>query len=152
MLVEQIEKGNPEVEIAYTRGVKPEGNVKALELMSNVFDVTSASLARYRDYPGQRLKLKDKYARFDADKVFNIDTPPAKEAPAAVAARYCAGSLSHRNASYSATICVPENPIGPAWYPPRAPAPPTTSMETSMSEQDIAGPRQRKQTQPRPHR
>ena len=37
-LVEQIESDNPQVEIAYRRGVKPEGNPAALKLMNTVFE------------------------------------------------------------------------------------------------------------------
>jgi hydrogenase expression/formation protein HypD len=42
MLIQQVEDGIARVEIAYTRGVRPEGNIRALELMNNVFDTAGA--------------------------------------------------------------------------------------------------------------
>ena len=113
MLVEQIEKGNPKVEIAYTRGVKPEGNIRALELMSNVFDVTSAAWRGIGTIPASGYKLKDKYARFDAEKAFNIDTPPAKEAPGCRCGEVLRGVVKPPECKLFKILCVPENPIGP---------------------------------------
>ncbi len=113
MLVEQIEKGDPRVEIAYTRGVKPEGNVRALELMRDVFDVTSASWRGIGTIPASGYKLKDKYARFDAEKVFKIETPPAKEASGCRCGEVLRGVVKPPECKLFKTVCVPENPIGP---------------------------------------
>ena len=38
MLVDQVESGRSEVEIAYRRGVRPEGNEEAIRLMEQVFE------------------------------------------------------------------------------------------------------------------
>jgi hydrogenase expression/formation protein HypD len=113
MLVEQIEKGIPRVEIAYTRGVKPEGNIRALQLMSDVFDITSAAWRGIGTIPASGYKLKDKYARFDADKVFNIDTPPAKEAPGCRCGEVLRGVVMPPECKLFKIMCTPENPIGP---------------------------------------
>jgi len=113
MLVEQIETANPRVEIAYTRGVKPEGNVRALELMSSVFDVTGAAWRGVGTIPASGFKLKDKYARFDADKVFKIETPPSREAPGCLCGEVLRGVVKPPECKLFKKMCAPENPIGP---------------------------------------
>ena len=45
MLVTQVENGESRVEIAYRRGVRPEGNQQALRLMEQVFEPCPASVA-----------------------------------------------------------------------------------------------------------
>jgi len=113
MLVQQIENNNPQVQIAYTRGVKPEGNIKALELMNDVFDITSAAWRGIGTIPSSGFKLRDKYARFDADKVFKIETPPAREAPGCRCGEVLRGTVKPPECKLFRKICLPENPVGP---------------------------------------
>jgi len=113
MLVEQIESGKPRVEIAYTRGVRPEGNVKALEIMRDIFDVTGASWRGIGDIPASGYKLKDKYARFDADQAFHVDLPPVKEAAGCCCGEILRGIIRPTDCKLFRKACTPENPIGP---------------------------------------
>ena len=79
LLVEQIESGRPQVEIAYRRGVKPEGNIAALRLMDSVFETGDADWRGIGIVPASGLQFKKQYERFDADKRFEIKVSPAKE-------------------------------------------------------------------------
>jgi len=113
MLVAQIEENSPRVEIAYTRGVKPEGNPRALELMRGVFDVAGAGWRGIGDIPNSGFKLKDKYARFDADKEFKIEPPPVKEAPGCRCGDVLRGIVRPPECKLFRKLCTPENPVGP---------------------------------------
>jgi hydrogenase expression/formation protein HypD len=113
MLIEQIESGNPRVEIAYTRGVRPEGNVKALQIMNEVFDVTGASWRGIGEIPASGYKLKDKFARFDADLAFPVDLPPVKEAAGCRCGEILRGTIRPTECKLFRKACTPENPIGP---------------------------------------
>jgi len=113
MLVQQIEKGEPRVEIAYTRGVKPEGNLKALERMHNVFDTAGASWRGIGEIPGSGLNLKLKYARFDAGRAFNVVLPPAREAPGCRCGEVLRGVMRPVDCPLFAGICTPAQPLGP---------------------------------------
>ncbi len=113
MLVEQIESNSPRVEIAYTRGVKPEGNLRALELMNEVLDVAGADWRGIGTIPASGYKIKDKYVRFDADKVFNIQTLPVREAPGCRCGEVLRGVLKPPQCKLFEKVCSPENPIGP---------------------------------------
>jgi hydrogenase expression/formation protein HypD len=113
MLVQQIEKGGPRVEIAYTRGVRPEGNLKALELMHDVFDTAGASWRGLGEIPCSGLKLKEKYARFDAGCALDVAVPPAREAPGCRCGEVLRGVIRPPECKLFGKTCSPENPIGP---------------------------------------
>jgi len=113
MLIVQIESNNPQAEIAYTRGVQPEGNLKALELMHSVFDVAGAEWRGIGDIPNSGFKLKDKYARFDAAEEFEVELPPVKEAPGCRCGEVLRGIIKPMDCKLFRKLCMPENPIGP---------------------------------------
>ena len=113
MLVQQIERDEPRVEIAYTRGVRPEGNLKALELMHGVFDTAWASWRGIGEIPHSGLKLKVKYARFDAGREFNVVLPPTREAPGCRCGEVLRGVIRPAECKLFGKTCSPENPIGP---------------------------------------
>jgi hydrogenase expression/formation protein HypD len=113
MLVQQIESGEPRVEIAYTRGVRPEGNLKALELMHNVFATASASWRGLGEIPHSGLKLKAKYTRFDAGLAFDVALSPAREAPGCRCGEVLRGVMRPTGCKLFSKACTPENPIGP---------------------------------------
>ncbi len=118
MLVRQIESGHPGVEIAYTRGVKPEGNLKALELMYNVFDTIGASWRGIGAIPESGLRLKEKYARFDADLQFEVELPPVKEPAGCCCGEILRGVIRPADCKLFRVACSPENPIGPCMVSP----------------------------------
>jgi hydrogenase expression/formation protein HypD len=113
MLVQQVENGKPRVDIAYTRGVKPEGNFMALELMQNVFDVTGAEWRGLGTVPGSGLTFKDKYKRFSADEVFDIKVLPTKEAAGCRCAEVLRGIIRPSECKLFRSVCSPEKPVGP---------------------------------------
>lgn len=113
MLIEQIEKGSPKVEIAYTRGVTPGGNARALTLMNDVFDVADAAWRGIGIIPASGYKIKDRLARFDADKVFDIQVPPPREAPGCRCGEVLRGVVKPPQCGLFRKLCTPENPIGP---------------------------------------
>lgn len=113
MLVEQIENGKPEVEIAYTRGVRPEGNLKALEIIAEVFDTAVASWRGIGDIPASGYQLKERYARFDADTAFQVDLPPAKDAAGCCCGEILRGLIRPTDCKLFRKACTPDNPVGP---------------------------------------
>ena len=113
MLVQQIERDEPRVEIAYTRGVRPGGNLKALGLMHEVFDTAGASWRGIGVIPGSGLRLNAKYARFDAGREFNVELPPVREAPGCRCGEVLRGVIAPTGCKLFRKACSPENPIGP---------------------------------------
>ena len=112
-LVEQIERGQPKVEIAYLRGVKPEGNRKARQLMEDVFEVGEASWRGVGIVPGSGLKIRGKYERFDADRAFSVSPKPPKEPRGCRCGDVIRGAAMPFECKLFRKVCTPESPVGP---------------------------------------
>jgi hydrogenase expression/formation protein HypD len=113
MLVEQIESGKPRVEIAYRRGVKPEGNRRALEIMSEVFEVGGADWRGLGAVPASGLRLRKEYQRFDAERAFPITLEPVREAKGCICGDILRGVKIPTDCKLFGKACVPEYPVGP---------------------------------------
>lgn len=113
MLVAQIEKGEAKVEIAYRRGVRPEGNRRALEIMDQVFEPGEASWRGFGIVPDSGLKLQERYRRFDAELVFDCAPGLAKEHQGCICGEILRGVKTPKDCKLFANVCNPENPVGP---------------------------------------
>ena len=113
MLVEQIENGKPRVEIAYRRGVKPEGNKRALELMGKVFEVGGADWRGLGAVPASGLRLRKGYQHFDAEQAFPITLEPVRQAIGCICGDILRGVKIPRDCKLFGKACVPEHPVGP---------------------------------------
>jgi hydrogenase expression/formation protein HypD len=112
-LVEQVENGKPRVEIAYARGVKPEGNTKARQLMEDVFDVSGASWRGIGIIPKSGLRIRGEYERFDADKAFSVTLKPAREPKGCRCGDVIRGAATPLECRLFRKVCTPESPVGP---------------------------------------
>jgi hydrogenase expression/formation protein HypD len=113
MLVEQVERGQAGVEIAYKRGVRPEGNQPALKLMKEVFEPSPARWRGMGEIAGSGLKIKEKYQRFDAEAKFEIKTSPAIEHKGCICGEILRGVKTPADCRLFGQACTPENPVGP---------------------------------------
>ncbi len=113
MLVSQVENGESRVEIAYRRGVKPEGNLKAQELMYRVFEPCPARWRGIGEVPDSGLRLRPEFARFDAELVFSPDPGPTLEPKGCICGDILRGVKTPRECCLFARVCTPENPVGP---------------------------------------
>jgi len=112
-LVEQIERGEPKVEIAYPRGVKPEGNRKAWQLMEDVFEVGEANWRGIGIVPHSGLKVREKYEQFDADKAFSVSLKPPREPEGCRCGDVIRGAATPLECKLFGKVCTPERPVGP---------------------------------------
>ena len=113
MLVTQQNKGTPTIEIAYRRGVRPEGNLKAREMMEKVFETTEAVWRGVGTIAESGLRLRKEYSDFDAEHVFEIAPPPPREPAGCLCGEILRGVKTPRDCSLFSRICTPENPVGP---------------------------------------
>ena len=118
-LVEQFENGQPGVEIAYLRGVKPEGNRKALQLMEEVFETGEANWRGIGIVPQSGLKIKRKYECFDAEKAFSgllrfaRNDKPVREPKECRCGDVIRGAATPLECKLFRRVCTPESPVGP---------------------------------------
>ncbi|HEY93037.1 MAG TPA: hydrogenase formation protein HypD [Dehalococcoidia bacterium] len=113
MLVAQIESGQSKVEIAYRRGVHPEGNQQALKLMKQVFEPCPAQWRGIGEVPDSSLKLKKEYQHFDAELAFDIDPGPTYEPVGCICGDILRGVKTPLDCSLFGKDCTPQYPIGP---------------------------------------
>ena len=113
MLVSQIESDRPEVEIAYRRGVKPEGNIQAVKLMESVFEISDANWRGIGIIPSSGLQLKSGYDKYDAEKRFTIEPGPAIEPQGCICGSILRGVSTPLECKLFRRTCTPENPVGP---------------------------------------
>jgi len=113
MLVKQIETGKPKVEIAYRRGVNPQGNKTALVLMDTIFEVGSADWRGIGVVPASGLVIRKKFERFDAEKAFSITVQPAKEPKGCICGDILRGVKIPLDCKLFRNVCTPEHPVGP---------------------------------------
>jgi hydrogenase expression/formation protein HypD len=113
MLISQIEEGKPKVEIAYRRGVSPEGNVKALRLLEQVFEISPARWRGVGEVASSGLKLGDKYRQFDAELSFPVEIVPSLEPEGCLCGQVLRGTRKPTDCKLFRCVCTPEQPVGP---------------------------------------
>jgi hydrogenase expression/formation protein HypD len=113
MLVEQIENEDYKVEIAYRRGVKPEGNQQAIKLMESVFEVGDADWRGIGVVPASGLILRESYEKFDAEKNFEINPGPVREPRGCICGSILRGVSTPLDCRLFRQTCTPEHPVGP---------------------------------------
>jgi len=113
MLVRQTNEGRHEVENEYARAVIRDGNIKAQELMAEVFELRPSfewrGLGAVAD---SALSIREEYADFDAEKRFDVELRPAKEIRGCECGAILRGQKKPLDCKLFGTICTPDNPMG----------------------------------------
>jgi len=112
MLVQQFESGNSKVEIQYKRAVKPEGNIKALKLLDEVFELRDDWWRGLGVVPLSGYKLRDEYESFDAEQRFDLDISEPKEEKGCICGVILKGLKRPPECKLFGKVCTPENPVG----------------------------------------
>ena len=113
MLVDQVESGRSEVEIAYRRGVRPEGNEEAIRLMEQVFEPGPAAWRGIGEVPDSGLKIRKEYQHFDATIAFDIDPGQPYEPDGCICGDILRGVKTPPDCQLFGNSCTPQYPIGP---------------------------------------
>jgi hydrogenase expression/formation protein HypD len=113
MLVRQVNEGRCEVENEFTRAVTREGNVKAQNLVAEVFELRKRFEWRgLGDVPYSALAIRGDYAAFDAEKRFALETKKVADNKACECGAILRGVKHPRDCKLFGTVCTPENPVG----------------------------------------
>ena len=113
MLVRQAKEKEPRLEIQYRRGVHPKGNLRALQVLEEVFEAVDAEWRGLGFIEKTGLALRPELAGFDAGRSFALTIPPVKENRACRCGDVLRGSLRPRQCPLFAADCSPKNPVGP---------------------------------------
>ena len=113
MLVRQVNEGRAEVENEFSRAVSREGNLKAQDRVAEVFELRREFEWRGLSVvPYSALKLREKYAAFDAERRFKLDYRSVPDNKACECGAILCGVKRPQDCRIFGTVCTPENPVG----------------------------------------
>jgi hydrogenase expression/formation protein HypD len=125
-ICEQIEQNKPAVDSVYGLAVRPEGNKTAQQWMEKYFEPCDGLWRGLGCIPGGTLRIRDAYAKFDAQKHFGITQMPAEEPRGCLCGQVLCGLIEPTRCGLFGKKCTPDHPIGPcmvstegacaAWY------------------------------------
>lgn len=113
MLLRQLKEGRACVEIAYSRGVMPQGNPHALAAIDEVFETCAATWRGLGEIPGSGYKMRAEYADFDALARFQPVVEPTIEPKGCRCGDVLRAHITPNDCPLFRTVCTPENPVGP---------------------------------------
>ncbi len=113
MLVRQINEGRAVVENQYTRAVTRDGNTKAQRLMAEILEPRSVFEWRgLGQVPRSALQIREPYARFDAERRFELEPRAAPDHRACQCGAVLRGAIKPTDCKVFGTACTPETPLG----------------------------------------
>lgn len=113
MLVRQINAGRHEVENQYRRVVTRDGNVKAQSLVAEVFELrTSFEWRGLGEVPYSALRIRDRFAEFDAERRFTLDVGQGRDVKGCACPSILRGTATPRDCKLFGKVCTPDNPMG----------------------------------------
>ena len=112
MCLRQLEEGRAEVENQYARVVRPEGNVPAKNLLSDVFEVVDREWRGIGVIPHSGLGLSPAFAEFDAEKKFSPRGAARETASECISGLVLRGEKKPMDCPAFGTRCTPEHPLG----------------------------------------
>jgi hydrogenase expression/formation protein HypD len=113
MILRQMDEGRAEVENQYGRVVPWDGNLAALQAMSEVFELRPFFEWRGLGFISQSaLKLSPAYAAFDSEERFEVPGIRVTDPKAAQCGEVLKGVLKPSQCKLFGTKCTPEHPIG----------------------------------------
>ena len=113
MIMRQLAEGRAEIEIAYARGVAPEGNPVARAAIDEVFETCTATWRGLGDIPGSGYRMREAYAEFDAVRRFAPQVESTQEPRGCRCGDVLRARMAPSDCPLFRRVCTPENPVGP---------------------------------------
>lgn len=112
MLVKQLEAGVALLENQYVRSVSYQGNELARKVVAEVFDVADQKWRGIGMIPQSGLQLRQEYADFDANRVFDLQLITRDEPAECISAQVLQGLRKPTDCPAFGFRCTPDNPLG----------------------------------------
>lgn len=112
-VVQRLETNDPAVVNRYGRSVRREGNQQAMALVSQVFEVTDGSWRGFGNIERGRLRLREEYAPFDAERRFAEYAGPLSHGQEkCLSSEVMSGRIKPPECPFFGKQCTPDNPLG----------------------------------------
>ena len=113
MLIRQVNEGRAEVENEFARAVSRDGNLKAQQLVAEVFEMRKNFEWRGLNIlPYSALRIRGQFAEFDAEKRFPLGYASVPDHKACECGAILRGVKRPQDCKIFGTVCTPENPVG----------------------------------------
>ncbi|HLO62783.1 MAG TPA: hydrogenase formation protein HypD [Azonexus sp.] len=113
MLIRQVNEGRAEVENEFARAVSRDGNLKAQQLVAEVFEMRKHFEWRGLNIlPYSALRIRSQFAEFDAEKRFPLGYASVPDHKACECGAILRGVKRPQDCKIFGTVCTPENPVG----------------------------------------
>ena len=113
MLIRQVNEGRAEVENEFSRSVDREGNLKAQQLVAEVFEMRKQFEWRGLNVlPYSALRIRSAFVEFDAEKRFPLGYASVPDHKACECGAILRGVKRPQDCKIFGTVCTPENPVG----------------------------------------
>ena len=118
LLARMISRGEVGVVNEYTRSVRPEGNVKALRVMEEVFEPVDVPWRGFPVIPRSGMALKEEFEEYDArkryeDELRELEGREFRPHPSCRCDRVLRGLLDPPECPLFGKVCTPRSPVGP---------------------------------------
>jgi hydrogenase expression/formation protein HypD len=110
--VRQLEEGRAEVENAYNRAVRPEGNRHSLELIGEVFQVCDRKWRGIGTIPHSGYCMSEAYSEFDAEQRFSVAHIETSEPTVCISGEILRGVKKPHDCPAFGKACTPLSPLG----------------------------------------
>jgi hydrogenase expression/formation protein HypD len=113
MIMKQLSEGKAKLENEYSRGVAWEGNQKAQQLISGVFNVVDGKWRGLGTIPASTLALKPEFAAYDALRRHNVKLQDGIDSqPGCRCHLVVVGKIKPDACPLFLKACTPQNPVG----------------------------------------
>lgn len=112
MLVELMEEDRAVTRNQYTRSVRPDGNPQAKKIMNEVFEICGMTWRGIGPIAESGLRLRDRFAHYDAERRFDVESVKAEEPAACIAGAVLQGKKKPHECEAFGKECTPEHPLG----------------------------------------
>ena len=111
-LVEMLEANNADVDNAYARVVRLDGNKEAQAIIDDVFEVINKEWRGIGEIPASGLGIREKYAAFDAERKYNLVEEKSTMSNGCIAGEILRGVKKPHQCPHFGKSCTPLNPLG----------------------------------------
>jgi hydrogenase expression/formation protein HypD len=112
MLVKQLENNDPKVENEYSRVVKEEGNVKAQQMLEEVFELQDEWWRGLGVLPKSGMKIRDQYKSYDAEVMIPVEVEATREDKGCICGEVLKGVKNPKDCKLFGKGCNPSDPVG----------------------------------------
>ena len=113
LLVEQIEKNEPNLVNSYQRAVTSKGNLKAQAIMDDVFVRSDACWRGLGTIRGSGLDIGEGFSEFDAQETFSFHVAESEASSACACGDILTGTKTPMDCPLYNKACTPMTPAGP---------------------------------------